>query len=48
VSDVKKMAGILTKKNDNYRVTTSVDPNGEHNEKNWRREFAGFYKWLMN
>lgn len=48
VSDVKKMAGILTKKNDNYRVTTSVDPNGEHNEKNWRREFVNFYKWLMN
>jgi len=48
VADVKKMAGILTKKNDNYQVTTSVDPIGEHNEKSWRREFVSFYKWLMN
>ncbi len=48
VGDVKRMAQLLTKKNDNYRVTTSVDPNGEHNEQSWRKEFPSFYKWLMN
>ena len=48
VSDIKKVTTLLGKKNDNYRITTLVDPNGLHNEQNWRREFAAFYKWLMN
>lgn len=46
VIDVKKMAAILSKKDDNHQVTTSIDPNGEHNEKYWRREFVNFYNWL--
>ena len=48
VSDIKKVTTLLGKKNDNYRITTLVDPNGLHNEQNWRREFAAFYKWLIN
>ena len=48
VSDIKKVSTLLGKKNHNYRITTLVDPNGLHNEQNWRREFAAFYKWLMN
>jgi metallo-beta-lactamase class B len=48
VGDVKKMATILGKKNNNYRITTTIDPNGIHNESNWRREFPAFYLWLMN
>lgn len=48
ISDIKKVTTLLGKKNDNYRITTLVDPNGLHNEQNWRREFAAFYKWLMN
>jgi predicted alpha/beta superfamily hydrolase len=47
VTDLRKMEGLLKKNNDNYQVTSFVDPNGEHNEKNWRREFAGFYRWLV-
>lgn len=47
VTDMKKVATLLSSKNDKYQITTLVDPNGEHNEKNWRREFPRFYKWLM-
>lgn len=47
VNDMKKIASTLTAKDINYRVTTLVNPLGEHNEKYWRREFAAFYKWLM-
>lgn len=47
VSDIKKVATALSSKNDKYQITTLVDPNGEHNEKNWRREFPRFFMWLM-
>lgn len=47
VSDMKKIATALSSKNDKYQITTLVDPNGEHNEKNWRREFPRFFMWLM-
>lgn len=47
VDDLKKVASTISAKNNNYQVTTLVVPYGEHNEKNWRREFAAFYKWLM-
>jgi metallo-beta-lactamase class B len=47
VSDMKKVAQTLSIKNDRYQITTLVDPNGEHNEKNWRREFPRFFMWLM-
>lgn len=47
VSDMKKVATALSAKNDKYQITTLVDPNGEHNEKNWRREFPRFFMWLM-
>lgn len=47
VADIKKIAATLSGKNNNYQITTSIDPLGEHNEKNWRREFPAFYKWLM-
>jgi predicted alpha/beta superfamily hydrolase len=48
VSDMKKVATALSSKNDKYQITTLVDPNGEHNEKNWRREFPRFFMWLMH
>lgn len=47
VGDMKKVATALSTKNDKYQITTLVDPNGEHNEKNWRREFPRFFMWLM-
>jgi metallo-beta-lactamase class B len=47
VADVKKLATILTQKNVNYQVTTSINPQAEHNEKAWKREFVAFCKWLL-
>ncbi len=47
VSDMQKMADILSKKT-NYEMRRIVNPLGQHQEKYWREEFAGFYKWLMN
>lgn len=47
VDDLKKIANAVSLKNNNYQVTTVVNPVGEHNEKFWRQEFAAFYKWLM-
>jgi hypothetical protein len=37
VADIKKIAATLSGKNNNYQITTLIDPLGEHNEKNWRR-----------
>lgn len=45
VNDVNKLEAILKKK-PTYQIRTSIYPLGEHNEENWRREFAAFYKWL--
>jgi len=47
VDDAKKMAAIFASKSNSYRVTTSIDPNGQHNETYWRREFPAFIAWLM-
>lgn len=47
IDDLKKVANAVSLKNNNYQVTTLVNPVGEHNEKFWRQEFAAFYKWLM-
>lgn len=47
VADIKKIAATLSGKNNNYQITTLIDPLGEHNEKNWRREFPAFYIWFM-
>lgn len=46
VNDVNKLEAILKKKAA-YQIRTSIAPLGEHNEQNWRREFALFYKWLI-
>ena len=46
VPDMQKMAGILEKKQ-RYILRSVVNPLGQHNETYWRREFPGFYLWLM-
>ncbi len=46
VSDMQKFIDLLRKK-DRYEIRTVISPLGEHNEKTWRQEFAGFYAWLM-
>ena len=47
VNDMNKMADIFYKKS-NYQMRRITNPVGQHNEKYWRQEFAGFYLWLMN
>ena len=46
VSDMDKMIGLIEKKN-RYDLRRSYYPLGLHNEATWRREFADFYRWLV-
>lgn len=46
VSDVKKMYDLIAQKH-NYDMEEKIYPPGQHNEQEWRKEFAGFYTWLM-
>jgi metallo-beta-lactamase class B len=46
VPGMEKMAGILQKKQ-RYILRSVINPLGQHNETYWRREFPGFYSWLM-
>ncbi len=47
VAEMNKMADIFQKK-DRYTMRRVVNPNGQHNETNWRSEFPSFYRWLMS
>jgi predicted alpha/beta superfamily hydrolase len=46
VRDMDKMIALIEKKN-RYDLRRSYYPLGEHNEATWRREFADFYRWLV-
>ena len=47
VTDMKKMAAIIRAKGKNENKTPVVIIKGaSHNEKQWNRDFPGFYEWL--
>ena len=45
IPDMKKMYDLISAKT-NFDVQEIVYPLGQHNEANWRKEFANFYLWL--
>jgi len=47
VSDMDKVINTINTKH-RYETLRLVYPLGTHDEKTWRKEFDGFYKWLMN
>ncbi len=46
VEDMKDVAERLGS-NSNTMIYSVIDPEGNHNEKAWRKWFAEFYKWVM-
>ncbi len=47
VPDMEKMTRLITTKG-SYDVRQIVAPLNKHNEKAWREEFPGFYKWISS
>jgi predicted alpha/beta superfamily hydrolase len=46
VNDMKEVAEKLGA-NSNAMIYSVIDTGGKHNEKAWRKWFAGFYNWVM-
>jgi metallo-beta-lactamase class B len=46
IPDLNKMLNIIEKKG-SYETRRVMNPLGKHNEATWRKEFAGFYNFII-
>ena len=46
LNDMNEVVETIGKKSD-AMIYTVIDPEGNHNERAWRKWFAAFYKWIM-